>query len=307
MSKGEGGNRPRQVPAAIRRLLRQEAGFGCCKCGNPLLEYHHIRPWHEVRTHNPDDMIALCPTCHDTYGRLEESLARDLKACPKNLADGRLSGRLYTNAGDAPIHAGGNILHLSGAAIAIFNYPLLSCHIHNGVIEISVTLFSAGLTPTLVIHRNDVLARVPAFIDLEHRVNYLSCRDKLTGSKFYLDFRNNARIIGGILTNGPLPVIEIGKDGITVICGTDATEPSTLAGATLDGYFAAFALHTDNISCIAPHEPHDPFSQFVIYSADGEPVLQRDLGELLKGGLVHRLGANKPISRSGVRPGIFVG
>jgi hypothetical protein len=32
----------REIPSEIKRQLRQEAGFGCCICGIPIIEYHHI-------------------------------------------------------------------------------------------------------------------------------------------------------------------------------------------------------------------------------------------------------------------------
>jgi hypothetical protein len=34
-----------KIPAAVARQLRQEAGFGRCCCGVPILQYHHIIPW----------------------------------------------------------------------------------------------------------------------------------------------------------------------------------------------------------------------------------------------------------------------
>jgi hypothetical protein len=57
----------RDIPEPIRRLLRQEAGFGCPvpDCANPYLEYHHFDPpWHKERHHDPHRMIALCAMHH---------------------------------------------------------------------------------------------------------------------------------------------------------------------------------------------------------------------------------------------------
>lgn len=54
----------RYIPAPTRRVLRQEVNFCCPLCGCPVLEYHHIIPWHISNTHQIDDMIALCPNCH---------------------------------------------------------------------------------------------------------------------------------------------------------------------------------------------------------------------------------------------------
>ncbi|MFK5602637.1 HNH endonuclease [Haloferax volcanii] len=54
----------RHVPVAVRRELRREVNYSCAYCGTPLVQYHHIVPFHENEHHDPDRMIALCPTCH---------------------------------------------------------------------------------------------------------------------------------------------------------------------------------------------------------------------------------------------------
>ena len=58
----------RYIPAAVRRTLRKETCFCCPFCGSPILEYHHIIPWAKRQEHFPEDMVALCPTCHTEYG-----------------------------------------------------------------------------------------------------------------------------------------------------------------------------------------------------------------------------------------------
>ena len=44
-------NRP-PIPEGVKRKLRQEAYFGCVKCGCPIIEYHHIEPWSVVKKHS---------------------------------------------------------------------------------------------------------------------------------------------------------------------------------------------------------------------------------------------------------------
>lgn len=56
----------------IKKILRDRVNFGCpiryyngSGCGCPILEYHHYDPpWAGNFIHNPDGMIALCPTHH---------------------------------------------------------------------------------------------------------------------------------------------------------------------------------------------------------------------------------------------------
>ena len=55
----------RTPPKNVRELLRQEVNFGCPvpNCGTPYLMYHHFDPpWHVKEHHQPEGMIALCPT-----------------------------------------------------------------------------------------------------------------------------------------------------------------------------------------------------------------------------------------------------
>lgn len=58
----------RTPPSDVRRVLRQEVGFGCPVpgCGSPYLTWHHFDPpWNVREHHNPDGMIALCRLHHD--------------------------------------------------------------------------------------------------------------------------------------------------------------------------------------------------------------------------------------------------
>jgi hypothetical protein len=57
----------RTPPIEVRRILRQEVGFGCPvpNCGNPYLEWHHFDPpWRILNHHEPNGMIALCGEHH---------------------------------------------------------------------------------------------------------------------------------------------------------------------------------------------------------------------------------------------------
>ncbi|WP_140400478.1 HNH endonuclease signature motif containing protein [Pseudomonas putida] len=57
----------RAIPKRYKKALISEAGGKCANpgCPNTRVEYHHIKEWAIVQTHNQQDMIAICPTCHD--------------------------------------------------------------------------------------------------------------------------------------------------------------------------------------------------------------------------------------------------
>lgn len=63
-------NRP-AVPRKLDRRLRVEAGHRCAipTCRVPILEIAHIQRWEEVRQHEFENMIALCPNCHTLFDR----------------------------------------------------------------------------------------------------------------------------------------------------------------------------------------------------------------------------------------------
>jgi hypothetical protein len=68
-----GAHRP-MVKKGVRRRLLNEAGGKCANpgCPNTRAQIHHIMEWHIYGTHDPKDMIAVCPTCHEEihHGRL---------------------------------------------------------------------------------------------------------------------------------------------------------------------------------------------------------------------------------------------
>lgn len=50
----------RYIDAVIRRQIRQNCRFGCCICGNAIIDYEHVDPPFENATeHNPDEAFSL--------------------------------------------------------------------------------------------------------------------------------------------------------------------------------------------------------------------------------------------------------
>ena len=99
------------VPNEVRRELRQESGFGCCNCGHPFVQFHHIVPWSEDQHFRPEDMMTLCSHCHHlcTVGAITESEQRQMKRRPKNIIDDNARGLLYVNSRRLEVHLGGGI------------------------------------------------------------------------------------------------------------------------------------------------------------------------------------------------------
>lgn len=64
------GSRP-DISAELRRRVLLEAGHRCAipTCRHMEVDLHHIIPWSEVREHEYENLIALCPNCHRSAHR----------------------------------------------------------------------------------------------------------------------------------------------------------------------------------------------------------------------------------------------
>ncbi|WP_433895211.1 HNH endonuclease signature motif containing protein [Sphingobacterium mizutaii] len=81
----------RNIPAPIKRQIRQESGFGCVICGNGIYEYEHIEPeYNDAEIHDPKCMTILCPSCHSkvTRGLISKKTVWEAKNKPKSLEKG---------------------------------------------------------------------------------------------------------------------------------------------------------------------------------------------------------------------------
>jgi hypothetical protein len=67
----------RKIKPALKRILVDKAGGKCANpgCSNWRVHIHHIKHWAVYKAHEADDMIAVCPSCHDAahHGTLKIS------------------------------------------------------------------------------------------------------------------------------------------------------------------------------------------------------------------------------------------
>lgn len=60
----------RDIPAKIKREVRQRCGFGCVHCGGAIYQYEHVDPeFADAREHKSDCIVLLCGGCHDRVTR----------------------------------------------------------------------------------------------------------------------------------------------------------------------------------------------------------------------------------------------
>lgn len=75
----------RDIPIAIKRLVRKRCGYGCVICGRAIVQYHHFDPpFAEAKSHAAESLTLLCGTCHDkqTRGLLTDDVVRRFNANP---------------------------------------------------------------------------------------------------------------------------------------------------------------------------------------------------------------------------------
>jgi hypothetical protein len=72
----------RHIPADIRRQVLLEAGHACAipTCQFPAIEFAHIVPFAEVKSHDPTNIIALCPNHHHQYDQKKSIDRKSMRA-----------------------------------------------------------------------------------------------------------------------------------------------------------------------------------------------------------------------------------
>jgi hypothetical protein len=177
------------IPEPVKRELRQEAGFGCCKCGNPIFEYHHIVP----RSEDPQDLMIFCPLCHHeaTVGAMPEGEQRSHKSRPFNIANGYVEGKLRINQSVPAIAAGSVQFVGDGAFLVVDQEELISLSLDaSGRLELSVELYDREDQLLALVERNEWISGDPLPWDLESGFQWIKLRWKLGDIALQIDARN---------------------------------------------------------------------------------------------------------------------
>jgi HNH endonuclease len=185
---------------AVKRLLRQQAGFGCCKCGRPIYAYHHIIPYADDHHFRPNDMMVLCPYCHSEveYGLLDEDEQRRYKANPYNIVHGLAQGPLALQQRTIAL---GSIQFVGdGTFIRVDNHPLLSLSLSgDGRLQVSVELNDRDGNLLALIDKNEWVTGDPYPWDLEYGGRWLLIRRQHGEISLYVDVRPSLVSVRGSL------------------------------------------------------------------------------------------------------------
>ena len=167
-------------PSEVKQILRKESYFGCCICGNPIIQYHHIIPWKIEHHYRPKDMMSLCPNHHDevTKGAIIEKDQRNYKENPFNKQNGYVNGCLKINHNIPIIKIGNCNFFGSGELIQVDDKNLVSVNSEDQRILISLKLYNELNNLILEINENDWISGNSEPWDLEASYQYLKIRHK---------------------------------------------------------------------------------------------------------------------------------
>lgn len=177
-------------PAKVKRELRQEVNFGCAICGMPLIEYHHIIPYSEIEHHDPDHMIALCPTHHQLSddSAISKSELYDRKEDPE-LAD-VVEYEFYFDPDSPIIPLGSNLVEIAEfgryTILQIEDEPVISVNYVDGRIEFDVNFYNDSDDLIAVITDNEWWADTNEFWDMKYQSRTLT----LWNEKYKIGFKS---------------------------------------------------------------------------------------------------------------------
>ncbi len=195
------GKRP-PIPPKLEREVRKAAYYGCVRCGCPIVRIHHIVPWHIVKKHEKDNLVALCPNCHDevhTGTYIRAHLLEDIKnpfnkktgSVSKNFGVGKLSDIEFYMGGNRSTNTP-NILTVQGERLIYFNVD------HEGNALLNAIFYDETGNLVAIIEDNMWTTFIrPDTWDISYKAGRLKINNKK--KPVYLEFeaKNNTIVING--------------------------------------------------------------------------------------------------------------
>jgi len=218
------------IPEPTKRIVRQQAGFGCCKCGLPIFQYHHI-----VRgSQDPIDIMLLCPIDHHeaTVRAMTEEEQRSYKNNPYNIKQGFAEGKLKINQAIPTIIIGSTKFIGQGKIICVDEEALVSVNIEHERLQLSIKLYDKNDNLVSQIMNNEWIAGNPLPWDLQAGFQMLTIRRKIGDISLGIDARQVPITIRADIwrkkQNYRIDPNEILADGVVV--------KASILGGVIEGY-----------------------------------------------------------------------
>lgn len=169
----------RAIPADVKRLVRQQCGFGCVSCGCLIYDYEHFAPpWSDAQHHDPDGIALLCPTCHSRKERGRDTTERiaqlrhssTLRADPRDV--------FLPATDDFVVRLGGITAHRPKSVLRIHGEDLLTIREPEEVgapLRVSCRFYDDDEKLCFEIHNNEVTCSRKAW-DVEQQGSLITIR-----------------------------------------------------------------------------------------------------------------------------------
>jgi len=190
------------IPEPVKRVLRQSAGFGCCVCGHPFVEYHHIAPYSGDPHHDLSKMMTLCPNHHHeaTVGALSVEAQYGAKTRPYNVTRGYADGLLKVDAHELAIEVGTNYFVGAGLKLLVDDEPLLAITSDcDGHLALSATIYDRDDNLLLLLDKNEWVTGDSLPWDVQYGYNRISVRQRRGDISLEVDARRLPVAIKGRL------------------------------------------------------------------------------------------------------------
>ena len=167
----------RNTPSPIKRALRQEANFGCAICGCPILDYHHIIPYHVSHAFLPEDMIVLCPTHHRRAndGEYSDKYLREMKKAPFNKTT--VQDSFFLESGEMAINVATNTFLRTSRILEVDDFDLISLNMESRTPLFNLNIFDKANNWIGVVNENDWVVNRTLVWDVEYRPRHLVIRN----------------------------------------------------------------------------------------------------------------------------------
>ena len=158
-----------KISEPIKRQIRQEAYFGCVKCGNPIIEYHHIIPYSETRDNSAKNLVLVCPICHKEFqSSYSPETQREFKENPFNRDN--VSYQFRCEGEDVKIDVGTNIgINLSNI-LRIDGENIVTLKREDGLVFLTAYFYSQENELILSIVDNECLIDIHKVWDIEYKL-----------------------------------------------------------------------------------------------------------------------------------------
>ncbi|WP_138994018.1 HNH endonuclease signature motif containing protein [Larkinella sp. C7] len=132
----------RYIPVAVQREVSTRHFFECAWDSTPITHQHHIFEYAQGGLHTPENLILLCPNCHDQVHKGEIPIDELIKRKSTHMRGDRFPGLLLTNTENHLIRIGGSSFLNVQDALIVLDEPMISLRIENGRLFLSVRFYN---------------------------------------------------------------------------------------------------------------------------------------------------------------------